>query len=63
MQGPVTAAGAGVVGEALKLLVLLHSLVDGEEAQLEVLHILLPAIIAAAFVNRKDNQVYPCFQV
>jgi len=61
MQDPVTAAGAGLVGEALKLLVLLHSLVDGEEAQLEVLHVLLPAIIAAASVNGKDNQVHPCF--
>ena len=57
----MTAAAAGLVGEALKLLVFLHSLVDGEEAQLEVLHVLLPAIIAAASINGKENQVYPCF--
>lgn len=36
------------VGERLKLLVLFHSLVDGDQAQMEVLHILLPAMIAAA---------------
>ncbi|XP_024396229.1 protein SWEETIE isoform X2 [Physcomitrium patens] len=52
----MTSAAAGLVGEALKLLVLLHSLVDGEEAQLEVLHVLLPAIIAAASVDGKENQ-------
>lgn len=59
----MTSAAAGLVGEALKLLVLLHSLVDGEEAQLEVLHVLLPAIIAAASVDVKENQVYSCYQV
>jgi anaerobic C4-dicarboxylate transporter len=44
-------------GRGLKLLVLLHSMVEGEEAQLDVMHVLLPVIIAAASVNVRDNQV------
>ncbi len=53
----MTAISAGAVGEGLKLLVLLHSMVEGEEAQLDVMHVLLPVIIAAASVNVRDNQV------
>lgn len=53
----MTPVRAGLVGEALKLLVLLHSLVDGEEAQLEVLRVLLPAVISVASVNMHENQV------
>lgn len=51
LQNPLTAKTAASVGERLKLLVLLHSLVRGNEAQVEVLHILLPTIIAAASAN------------
>jgi hypothetical protein len=57
MQASMTALSAGAVGEGLKLLVLLHSMVEGEEAQLDVMHVLLPVIIAAASVNVRDNQV------
>lgn len=53
----MTVVAVGAVGEGLKLLVLLHSLVEGEKAQLEVLHVLLPAIISAASVNGEDNLV------
>jgi hypothetical protein len=56
MQASMTALSAGAVGEGLKLLVLLHSMVEGEEAQLDVMHVLLPVIIAAASVNVRDNQ-------
>ncbi|KAH9566013.1 hypothetical protein CY35_04G109200 [Sphagnum magellanicum] len=55
-KASMTALSAGAVGEGLKLLVLLHSMVEGEEAQLDVMHVLLPVIIAAASVNVRDNQ-------
>ena len=54
-QIPLTAKAAASVGERLKLLVLLHSLVGDNEAQVEVLHILLPAVIAAASANMVEE--------
>lgn len=55
---PLTAKAAMSVGERLKLLVLLHSLVEGDEAQMEVLHILLPALISAASPEfEPDSQI------
>lgn len=51
----LTAKVASAVGESLKLLVLLHSLVQGDEAQIEVLHVLLPAIISSASVDVNDE--------
>eukprot|EP00250_Pteridium_aquilinum_P004108 c14345_g1_i1 orf=134-6829(+) len=52
---PLTAKAATSVGERLKLMVLLHSLVEGDEAQMEILHILLPAIISAASPDSKTD--------
>lgn len=59
-QIPLTAKSAMSIGERLKVLVLLHSLVEGDEAQIEVLHILLPAMISAASAEfEPDSQVNP----
>ncbi|MCO5560613.1 hypothetical protein L7F22_014229 [Adiantum nelumboides] len=48
MKSPLTSKGAVSIGERLKLVLLLHSLVEGDEQHTEVMHILLPAIICAA---------------
>ncbi|KAL2632357.1 hypothetical protein R1flu_017043 [Riccia fluitans] len=53
----LSTTSAAAVGECLKLLILMHSLVEGDEAQLNVLHLLLPAVIAAAsFQSRGPSQ-------
>ena len=58
-QIPLSTKVAASIGERLKLLVLLHSLVGGNEAQIEVLHVLLPAVIAAASANMaEETQVF-----
>ncbi|BBN09583.1 HEAT repeat-containing protein 5 [Marchantia polymorpha subsp. ruderalis] len=54
-QKPLTSASAAAVGECLKLLILLYSLVEGDEAQQNVLHLLLPAIIAAASFQKQGS--------
>ena len=59
-QIPLTTKAAASIGERLKLLVLLHSLVKGNEAQIEVLHVLLPVVIAAASANMVETQVFEC---
>lgn len=51
----LTTATAEVVGESLKVLVLLHSLVQGDEAQRQVLHLLLPIMIAVSSVSADGN--------
>ncbi|MCO5574203.1 hypothetical protein L7F22_027985 [Adiantum nelumboides] len=48
MKSPLTSKGAVSIGERLKLVLLLLSLVEGDEQHTEVMHILLPAIICAA---------------
>ncbi|CAM6093367.1 unnamed protein product [Calypogeia fissa] len=48
IQKPLTTASAAAVAESLKLLILWHSLVEGDKAQQNVLHLLLPAMIGAA---------------
>ncbi|GBG62555.1 hypothetical protein CBR_g31193 [Chara braunii] len=47
-QMPLTSSAAASIGEALKLFVLLHSLLDDPAGQLQVLYVLLPTIIVAA---------------
>jgi hypothetical protein len=45
---PMTSASANVLGDCLKVLVLLHSVAEGSPAQEEVLTVLLATVIAAA---------------
>ncbi|KAJ7552272.1 hypothetical protein O6H91_06G048200 [Diphasiastrum complanatum] len=55
LKANMTIAAAGVIGESLKLLILLHSLVKNEQSQLEVLHVLLTIIIASASIDPSNN--------
>ncbi|KAI5062512.1 hypothetical protein GOP47_0023051 [Adiantum capillus-veneris] len=48
MKSPLTSKAAISIGERLKLVLLLHSLIEGDEQQTEAMQILLPAIICAA---------------
>eukprot|EP00850_Spirogloea_muscicola_P013780 SM000095S24994 [mRNA] locus=s95:314510:331395:- [translate_table: standard] len=47
-QMPLGSTTAGVLGEVLKVLLLLHSLVEGEDAQVAVLLLLLHCVVAVS---------------
>lgn len=54
-QKPLSNESAAVVGESLKLFVLLHSMIQSNEPQQDVLKLLLQAIIMSASVDDEDN--------
>jgi len=54
-QRPVSNESAAVVSECLKLFVLLHSMIQVNEPQQDVLNLLLQAIIMSASVDTEDN--------
>ncbi|KAH9326227.1 hypothetical protein KI387_006405, partial [Taxus chinensis] len=46
---------AAVVGESLKLFLLLHALIEANECQQDVLNLLLQAIVMSSLVDTKEN--------